>query len=197
MLSTIIINYWGARLLDTYRSKAKLILSATILLNLSFLFYFKYFDFVIANINHITSANIPLHKIIMPIGISFYTFQAISYLVDVYRKETAVQKDIYKLALYITLFPQLVAGPIVKYHDIDKQIEKRSVTLKKVSLGVKRFIIGLAKKFSALQLTFGLGFYSCYRPLQLRLRLTIHLYILGFKHSAGLIIPYRRFNAHD
>ena len=146
MLSTIIINYWGARLLDKYRSKAKLILSATILLDLSFLFYFKYFDFVITNINHITSANIPLHKIIMPIGISFYTFQAISYLIDVYRKETTVQKDIYKLALYITLFPQLVAGPIVKYHDIDKQIEKRSITLKKVSLGVKRFIIGLSKK---------------------------------------------------
>ena len=146
MLSTIIINYWGARLLDKYRSKAKLILSATILLDLSFLFYFKYFDFVITNINHITSANIPLHKIIMPIGISFYTFQAISYLIDVYRKETTVQKDIYKLALYITLFPQLVAGPIIKYHDIDKQIEKRSITLKKVSLGVKRFIIGLSKK---------------------------------------------------
>ena len=146
MLSTILINYWGARFLDTHRQKAKLILTVTILLDLSFLFYFKYFDFVIENINYLTSANLPLHKIIMPIGISFYTFQAISYLIDVYRKQIPAQKDIYKLALYIAFFPQLVAGPIVKYHDVAEQINHRSVTFEKVSLGIKRFIVGLAKK---------------------------------------------------
>lgn len=82
----------------------------------------------------------------MPIGISFYTFQALSYVVDVYRNEVKAQRDIYKLALYITLFPQLVAGPIVKYHDVDEQISYRTVTFDKVAYGVKRFIVGLAKK---------------------------------------------------
>ena len=84
--------------------------------------------------------------VIMPIGISFYTFQAMSYLIDVYREDAKVQKDIYKLALYIVLFPQLVAGPIVKYHDIAGQIDQRKVSFDKVSYGVKRFIIGLSKK---------------------------------------------------
>ena len=82
----------------------------------------------------------------MPIGISFYTFQALSYVIDVYRQETKVQRDIYKLALYICLFPQLIAGPIVKYHDIDEQINNRHITFDKVAYGVKRFIIGLSKK---------------------------------------------------
>ena len=82
----------------------------------------------------------------MPIGISFYTFQAMSYVIDVYRGDAKVQKNIYNLALYICLFPQLIAGPIVKYHDVDEQIEKRDVTFDKVSYGIKRFIIGLAKK---------------------------------------------------
>jgi alginate O-acetyltransferase complex protein AlgI len=82
----------------------------------------------------------------MPIGISFYTFQALSYVVDVYRGDTPAQRDIYKLALYICLFPQLIAGPIVKYHDVAEQIEKRDVTFDKVVYGIKRFIIGLSKK---------------------------------------------------
>ncbi|OLA95046.1 MAG: hypothetical protein BHW64_00730, partial [Candidatus Melainabacteria bacterium LEY3_CP_29_8] len=82
----------------------------------------------------------------MPLGISFYTFQAISYIIDVYRNETQAQKDIYKLALFICLFPQLIAGPIVKYHDVNNQIENRDVTFEKVSEGAKRFIIGLSKK---------------------------------------------------
>jgi alginate O-acetyltransferase complex protein AlgI len=82
----------------------------------------------------------------MPIGISFYTFQALSYVIDVYRGECKVQKDIYKLALYICLFPQLIAGPIVKYHDVADQIESREVNFEKVNIGVKRFIIGLSKK---------------------------------------------------
>lgn len=85
-------------------------------------------------------------KVIMPIGISFYTFQAMSYLIDVYRGEVKVQKDIYKLALYISLFPQLIAGPIVKYHDIAAQITNRNINFDNVAYGVKRFIIGLAKK---------------------------------------------------
>ena len=82
----------------------------------------------------------------MPIGISFYTFQAMSYLIDVYRREVPAQKDVYKLALYIVLFPQLVAGPIVKYHDVCEQIDNRTIEFKNVIIGFKRFITGLAKK---------------------------------------------------
>ena len=146
MILTILVNYLGAVFLSKYRSKAKLILAATIVVDLAFLIYFKYFNFIIDNANALFAMDVKFIDVIMPIGISFYTFQAMSYLVDVYRKDCPVQKDIYKLALYITLFPQLVAGPIVKYHDVAEQIDKRSVTFDKVALGVKRFIIGLSKK---------------------------------------------------
>ncbi len=148
MLLTIIINYFGAILIDKNKSpqNKKLVLILTIIANLSFLVYFKYFDFLINNFNHIFHSNIQLLNIIMPIGISFYTFQALSYVIDVYRGEVKVQKDIYKLALYICLFPQLIAGPIIKYHDIASQIEDREVNFDKVNFGVKRFIIGLSKK---------------------------------------------------
>lgn len=148
MLLTILINYIGALCISRSPNKThrKLLLTLTTVLNLAFLFYFKYFNFVIENINGMLSANISVIKVIMPIGISFYTFQAMSYVIDVYRGDTKVQKNIYNLALYICLFPQLIAGPIVKYHDVDEQIEKRDVTFDKVSYGIKRFIIGLAKK---------------------------------------------------
>ena len=148
MLLTILTNYVGANYISrSHKNKhRKEILILTILINLGFLFYFKYFNFVIENINDIFSVNINALKIIMPIGISFYTFQALSYVIDVYRGDVNVQRDIYKLALYICLFPQLIAGPIVKYHDVDEQINKRDVTFDKVAYGIKRFIIGLAKK---------------------------------------------------
>ncbi len=146
MLLTIIINYFGAIGLDKFKNHKKWVLILTILGNLGFLIYFKYFNFIIDNINSICHANISALDVIMPIGISFYTFQAMSYLIDVYREEVKPQKDIYKLALYICLFPQLVAGPIVKYHDVEEQISDREVNFEKVNIGVKRFIIGLAKK---------------------------------------------------
>lgn len=148
MILTILVNYTGANFISRSRNliHRKLLLVATILVDLSFLFYFKYFNFVLDNINHLFHAHIDFIDVIMPIGISFYTFQALSYVVDVYRGEVKAQRDIYKLALYITLFPQLVAGPIVKYHDVAEQISYRTVTFDKVLYGVKRFIIGLAKK---------------------------------------------------
>lgn len=146
MLLTIFINWIGAIAVDKYKNHKKIVLTLTIIANLSFLIYFKYFNFLIDNCNSIFHANIDPLNIIMPIGISFYTFQALSYVVDVYREDCKVQKDIYKLALYICLFPQLIAGPIVKYHDIDEQIDSREVNFEKVNLGVKRFIIGLSKK---------------------------------------------------
>ncbi len=144
MLLTIIINYFGALLIDKKRNKFNLIL--VLLLNLSFLIYFKYFNFLIENINLLFKANIDFIKVIMPIGISFYTFQAMSYILDVYRNEVKPQKDIYKLALFICFFPQLIAGPIIKYHDIEEQLDNRDENFDKVSLGIKRFITGLSKK---------------------------------------------------
>lgn len=148
MIITILVNYAGAILLDKhYSSRQRLwIVSLTIVLDLSFLFYFKYFNFVVDNINGVLATDFQLLDVIMPIGISFYTFQAMSYLIDVYRREVPAQKDVYKLALYIVLFPQLVAGPIVKYHDVCEQIDNRTIEFNNVIIGFKRFITGLAKK---------------------------------------------------
>ncbi len=146
MLLTIIVNYFGAILIDKSKNHKKLFLVLTIVINLSFLIYFKYFNFILENINGLFHTHISALDVIMPIGISFYTFQAMSYLIDVYREEVQPQKDIYKLALFICLFPQLIAGPIIKYHDVSEQIEDREVNFDKVTLGVKRFIIGLSKK---------------------------------------------------
>lgn len=148
MIITILVNYAGAILLDKhYSSRQRLwIVSLTIVLDLSFLFYFKYFNFVVDNINGVLVTDFQLLDVSMPIGISFYTFQAMSYLIDVYRREVPAQKDVYKLALYIVLFPQLVAGPIVKYHDVCEQIDNRTIEFKNVIIGFKRFITGLAKK---------------------------------------------------
>lgn len=148
MIITILTNYTGAILLDKYESdiKRKIVLLSTIAIDLGFLVYFKYFNFIIDNINGYWATNFEFIDVVMPIGISFYTFQAMSYLLDVYRKEEKAQKDIYKLSLYIVLFPQLVAGPIVKYHDVCEQIDDRTVEFKYVIIGFKRFIMGLAKK---------------------------------------------------
>lgn len=148
MILTILVNYIGANYISRSHNKGhrKWLLIATILADLGVLFYFKYFNFMAENINTIFNADIHFIKVVMPIGISFYTFQALSYVIDVYRGDTPAQRDIYKLALYICLFPQLIAGPIVKYHDVAEQIEKRDVTFDKVAYGIKRFIIGLSKK---------------------------------------------------
>lgn len=145
MLMTIIITYLGSIAIEKFRYK-RLALSITIIADLAFLIYFKYFNFILENINALFKTNIDFIHVIMPVGISFYTFHCISYLVDIYRNEVKAQKDIYKLALYITLFPQLIAGPIVKYHEISEQLDEREVNFEKVKRGVQRFIIGLAKK---------------------------------------------------
>ena len=146
MLLTIIVNYAGALAIEKFEKHKKLALILTILADLGFLAYFKYFNFVLENINHIFSMDIKFIEVILPLGISFYTFQAMSYLIDVYRGDCKAQKNFYKLTLYICLFPQLIAGPIVKYHDIAEQIDDREVNFEKVQYGVKRFIIGLSKK---------------------------------------------------
>lgn len=113
---------------------------------LGVLAYFKYMGFILQNMPQISGIDIPFVEIIMPIGISFYTFQAVSYLVDVCRGDVAPQKNPFKVALFISLFPQLVAGPIVKYHDVCTQLDKRPVCFDLFMKGLKRFIIGLGKK---------------------------------------------------
>ncbi len=149
MLLSIVLNYLFALAIDYYNEKIKIkrtILILDILLNISILFIYKYLDFSINIINNTFKYNIPLKNIVLPIGISFFTFQALSYVIDVYRKDAKVQKNPFKVALYIALFPQLIAGPIVRYNTIAEQIDKRKVTLDSFGLGVKRFLLGFSKK---------------------------------------------------
>jgi len=150
LIISILFNYIIGRAIDYSTKYSKWWLSLGILLNLSFLGTYKYAGFFAESINSVLGwaqePLIPIPEIILPIGISFYTFQAISYLVDVHRKETVVQKNIANLGLYISLFPQLIAGPIVRYHDISNQINHRVHSSDKFSEGIMRFILGLAKK---------------------------------------------------
>ena len=145
MLCIILINYLTAILIDKNKNR-KIILIFDILLNLLVLIYFKYFNFIVININKVLKNPLPKLNVIMPIGISFFIFQAISYVFDVYKNEVPVQKNIYKLTLYISFFPQLIAGPIVKYHEVQKEIENRNESLNNIYLGLFRFSIGLGKK---------------------------------------------------
>ncbi len=145
LIASIIMNYVFARLID--RGKfAKFWLILAIVGNLGILFYNKYMNFFTRNLRYLFGDSITVTKIILPIGISFFTFQALSYVIDVYRKETPVQKNPYYLGLYIAFFPQLIAGPIVRYHTIAEQIENRTVTLEKFSEGAYRLCCGLAMK---------------------------------------------------
>jgi len=146
LLLTVFISYLGGILIEKYNSKKKFILFLKVGLNLLFLIYFKYTGFILDNINNIFKVGIDIPSIIMPIGISFYTFQSISYVVDVYKKEVGVQKNYFLLLLYVSLFPQLVAGPIVRYQTVEHEIEKRTTTLDDFCYGLERFILGLAKK---------------------------------------------------
>lgn len=148
MIFSILVTYIFGRLIDKYKNTkyVKGILISANCINLGLLVYFKYIDFIIQNINLWLSAQIDLLHVLLPIGISFYTFQTISYLVDVYRGEVEVQKNFLNLAVYVSLFPQLIAGPIVRYKDIQNQIEDRKCTIEKFAIGIRRFIIGLGKK---------------------------------------------------
>ncbi len=144
LLISICVNYIFGLIID--KKKSFIILSVAIIFNLSFLGYFKYIDFTITNINFLFKTNIPLKEVMLPLGISFFTFQAISYVVDVFRKDGKVQKNIINLALYISFFPQLIAGPIVRYSTFDNQVRKRFENFNQISSGIKIFIYGMAKK---------------------------------------------------
>lgn len=148
MIISIIITYIFGRLIDKNKKTqmAKIYLIIAISISVGLLIYFKYTNFIIKNIQLWITDDINFLNIVLPIGISFYTFQMISYLIDVYNGKAKVQKNILKLATYISLFPQLIAGPIVRYTTIEEQLEKREYTVEKFATGVRRFIIGLGKK---------------------------------------------------
>lgn len=124
----------------------KMILITALIANVGILIFFKYTNFFAENANALFGVDFTINKIAMPIGISFFIFQALSYTIDVYRRDVASQSSLPKLALYISFFPQLIAGPIVKYHDVEKYINERNENIPEIIYGVKRFIVGLGKK---------------------------------------------------
>ena len=148
LLLSCFINYYGSVLINKNKSKKtkKLVFIGTIIYNIIQLLFFKYINFFISNLNYIPFVDIPLLNILMPIGISFYTFQAISYVCDVYSGKVKPAKTIFTYMTYLTLFPQLIAGPIVRYETIEEDLKNRSIKFDNVSTGLKLFIIGLSKK---------------------------------------------------
>lgn len=149
MIASIIINWLAGIFVDKFRNQGKvseLIIVLDLIFNLGLLFIFKYLNFTINTINSVLYTDIAISNIALPIGISFFTFQAISYVIDVKRQKGYVQKNILNVALYISFFPQLIAGPIVRYETIANQINNRKESLESFSHGVVRFIIGLGKK---------------------------------------------------
>ena len=147
MLVSIILNWGTGVLLERFPERKKAVLWTSVALNLSLLGYFKYLGLLVRTLNHLLHGReLEIPQIALPIGISFFTFQALSYVIDVYRGECRAQKNILDLALYISFFPQLIAGPIVKYRDVNDQIRNRTITPEKTAQGIRRFIYGLAKK---------------------------------------------------
>ena len=149
MLLSILQGYVFGRLIEKHaqnKKRSKLFLTASVALSLALLAYCKYADFFLSSVNAVTGLSFKLLHVTLPIGISFYTFQILSYVVDVYRGEVPAQKSFLKLGTYIAMFPQLIAGPIVRYADIAPQLDSRQTTLEDVSSGACRFVIGLSKK---------------------------------------------------
>ena len=148
LIASITINYFYGILIEKHRGAkiAKCAVVSSIIANLLLLVVFKYSNFLISNISYIFNIDIKFVKIALPIGISFYTFQAMSYVIDVYRGEVKAQKNVFNLALYISLFPQLIAGPIVRYKTINNELTHRNHSFDDFAYGVKRFVVGLAKK---------------------------------------------------
>ena len=143
MIGSMVLAYVFGILIGRYKNK--LWLTLAILVSLAFLVYFKYADFFISNANTLLGLDIPLLKLALPVGISFYTFQTISYYVDVYRGETS-QRDPVALSAYISMFPQLIAGPIVRYADVARELKSRSHSFDSCAYGIRRFTVGLCKK---------------------------------------------------
>lgn len=148
MVISTFVEFIGAKLIDRHRDTwiAKAALATSVTIALSFLFIFKYFDFFTFNFNKFFGTDVGLLGLTLPIGISFYTFQTVTYIADVYRNKVPVQESFAKLLLYVSMFPQLIAGPIVKYIDVQKQIDDRVFNVRKAGDGIIRFLVGLTKK---------------------------------------------------
>lgn len=151
MLFSTAVDYTNGRFVDYYikkgqRNKAKIFVILAVVINLSLLGFFKYTDFVINIINDVAGGNLSPLSLALPIGISFYTFQTMSYTIDIYRGDATVQKNIISFGTYVTLFPQLIAGPIIQYNQVDEQLKTRKETVEQFAYGVQRFVIGLGKK---------------------------------------------------
>lgn len=146
MIASAFINFLFALLIERFPAHRRLFLVPAVIWNLGSLGVFKYAGFLAETVNTLTGLKIPVPHPALPIGISFFTFQAMSYVIDVYRENVTAQKSFARILLYISFFPQLIAGPIVKYHDIDQELMNRRQTLPQVSEGIRRFITGLGKK---------------------------------------------------
>ncbi len=149
VMAISITSAWGlALLMDRAKTQKarRIFMIISVIISFSFLCYFKYADFFISNFNAATGLSVPLLKIALPVGISFYTFQIASYTIDVYRRDTKANPNILNFGTYVVLFPQLIAGPIVRYVDIEEQLKTRTHTLEKISYGIHRFCLGLGKK---------------------------------------------------
>jgi len=145
LILSCVINYFISKQIEKGKH-SKIYLIFSLLLNVGLLLIFKYTDFFISNINNIFKIKIPYLYLIMPIGISFFTFQIIGYILDVYNKKHKPANNLLNFMTYVCLFPQLIAGPIVRYIDVEKDLEKRTYSFDKFSEGIKRFVIGLSKK---------------------------------------------------
>ena len=159
MLLSILQGYVFGRLIEKNaenRKWSKIFLTASVLLSLGLLGYCKYADFFISSLNAVTGLSLKLLRVALPIGISFYTFQILSYVVDVYRRDVPAQKSFLKLGTYIAMFPQLIAGPIVRYAEIAPQLDARETTLEDIAAGAGRFVIGLSKKVLLANVLYGL-----------------------------------------
>lgn len=149
MLLLAIMDFFCGKKITQYnddKKKKRFYLLVDVVVNLLILFFFKYADFIITNINTITGFDIPLLNIPLPIGVSFNTFQSLSYIIDVYKGTVKCEKSFYNYLTYTTLFPQIIAGPIVRYETVDEELETKNISLDNFSRGMKRFIIGLGKK---------------------------------------------------
>ena len=146
MVFSVALNYGIALLIDRYRSHAKGLMIFDVVLNVGILFFYKYLNFAVSVTNSLFGTGFRALSVTLPIGISFFTFQALSYVIDVYQKTVKVQRNPLYVALYISFFPQLIAGPIVRYHDIEEQITNRCTDVVIFGQGVKRFLLGFCKK---------------------------------------------------
>ena len=146
LLFSVLVNWLLALVISHRESSGRGVVAAAVILNIGLLVVFKYSGFLVQSLNALLRLSLPVPDIRLPIGISFFTFQTLSYVIDVYRDKSSVQVRFSRLLLYISFFPQLIAGPIVKYHDIKDQLETRTLSADDIAEGLKRFIYGLAKK---------------------------------------------------